>query len=147
MHRRFFMKNLKTFCALAASTVGLLVACGGANNAPPVAGTSVETNSPTLTSAQSVDKTIVHRLASARCEQEQNCKNIGAGNKYATRETCLEQVQGSIGNDLNAYNCPRGLDHDAVDRCMAAIQSEECSHPFDTLTRFDKCRTSAMCLK
>ena len=41
----------------------------------------------------------------------------------------------------------RGLDSDAVDRCMAAIKSEECSHPFDTLTRHDKCRTNAMCMK
>jgi hypothetical protein len=29
----------------------------------------------------------------------------------------------------------------------AAIKSEECSHPFDTLTRYDKCRTGSLCMK
>jgi hypothetical protein len=64
-----------------------------------------------------------------------------------SRGVCTDQVRGSIANDLNAYDCPRGIDSEALDRCMAAIKSEECSHPFDTLTRYDKCRTGALCMK
>ena len=30
---------------------------------------------------------------------------------------------------------------------MAAIKSEECSHPFDTLARFDRCRTDSVCMR
>jgi hypothetical protein len=90
---------------------------------------------------------VVDRLASARCDQEQGCNNIGPGAKYASRSVCMEQIHGSIANDLNGYKCPRGLDSVGVDRCMAAIKSEECNHPFDTLTRYDKCRTGALCLR
>ena len=93
------------------------------------------------------DSAIVDRLTEARCDQEQGCNNIGPGAKYTSRTVCKEQIHGSIANDLNAYNCPRGLDSAGVDRCMAAIKSEECSHPFDTLTRYDKCRNGALCMK
>jgi hypothetical protein len=29
---------------------------------------------------------------------------------------------------------------------MAAIKSEECSHPFQTLSRYDTCRNGALCM-
>ncbi|MGA2447267.1 MAG: DUF6184 family natural product biosynthesis lipoprotein, partial [Polyangiaceae bacterium] len=45
------------------------------------------------------------------------------------------------------YNCPRGLDRTAVDRCVGAITMEECGHPLDTLARLDKCRAGAICMK
>lgn len=59
----------------------------------------------------------------------------------------MNQLRGSIGNELNAYNCPRGLDSDAVDHCMTAIKNESCEHPFETLSRFDKCRTGNLCIR
>lgn len=121
-----------------------MLACGGANQGPAVTGTP---ESPGVTAPQKgADLAIVDRLAEARCDQEQGCNNIGPGAKFASRSVCTEQIHGSIANDLNAYNCPRGLNREGVDRCMAAIKSEECSHPFDTLTRYDKCRTGALCM-
>ena len=59
----------------------------------------------------------------------------------------MEKLRNSIGSDLNAYNCPRGLDGDGVNRCTLAIQTETCGQPFDTLMRRQKCRTDAMCMK
>ena len=138
------MNILKTVVALPLTLTGLLLACGGANQGPAVTGTP---ESPGITSAQSnADMAVVDRLTEARCDQEQGCRNVGPGAKYASRSVCMDQIRGSIANDLNAYKCPRGLDGNAVDRCMAAIKSEECSHPFDTLTRYDKCRTGALCM-
>jgi hypothetical protein len=133
-------------CGLSLTTMGLLSACGGASQGPPVTGTR-ESRTGVTNSQRNADTAIVEKLAAARCDQEKECKNVGPDAKYASRSVCKDQIRGSIGNDLNAYNCPRGLDRDAVDRCMAAIMSEECSHPFDTLTRFDKCRTGALCMK
>jgi hypothetical protein len=139
------MNILRSMYVLPFTLTGLLLACGGANQGPPVSGTS---EGPGVTSAQSgSDMAVVDRLAAARCDQEQGCNNVGPGDKYASRNVCMEQIHGSIANDLNAYKCPRGLDSDGVNRCMAAIQSEECNHPFDTLTRYDKCRTGALCMK
>jgi hypothetical protein len=152
------MKTIQTLCALSLTTLGPLLACGGAGQEPPttansvesqpasIKGTSVESR-PGITSAQSVDKSVVYQLATARWDQEQTCNNIGPKAKFASRDVCMDQMKGSIGNDLDAYNCPRGIDRDAANRCMAAITSEECTHPFDTLTRYDKCRTGALCMK
>lgn len=137
--------NILKDISLLLITTGLVFACAGENEATPAAKTPV--GETTVTSQNAADKTVVDKLATARCDQEQGCNNIGPGAKFASRDVCLNQIRGSIGNDLNAYNCPRGLDSDAVDRCMMAIKSEECSHPFDTLTRFDKCRVGAICMK
>jgi hypothetical protein len=139
------MNMLRMLSALSLTTMGLLPACGGANQGPAVTGTP-ESQAGVPSSQKSADKEVVDRLAAARCDQEQGCQNVGPGAKYASRGVCIDQLRGSIGNDLNAYNCPHGLARDGVDRCMAAIQSEECNHPFDTLTRFDKCRTGAICM-
>ena len=139
------MKMIQTMCVLPIAITGLLFACGGANEGPPVTGTP---QSPGVTEPQKgADMAVVDRLAAARCDQEQSCKNVGPGAKYASPSVCTEQLHGSIANDLNEYNCPRGLDSEGVDRCMAAIKSEECNHPFDTLMRYDKCRTGALCMK
>jgi hypothetical protein len=139
------MNILRTMYALPLTITGLLCACGGANQGPAVTGTP---ESPGVTNSQrGADMAVVDRLSAARCDQEQACNNIGPGAKYASRSVCMDQLHGSIANDLNAYECPRGLDSAGVDRCMAAIKSEECNHPFDTLTRYDKCRTGALCMK
>ncbi len=138
------MKTIQTMLVLSLATATTLLACGGANPGPAVAGTSpVE---PGTSNAQAADKAVVDKLANARCDQEQTCKNIAPGAKFASREICMDQIRGTIGNDLNTYKCPKGLNSEGVDRCMAAVKSEECSHPFDTLTRYDKCRDGALCM-
>jgi hypothetical protein len=142
MRRSATMKLITIMAGLSLST--LVFGCGASNQGPPVSGSSSQTE---VTSAQSVDATVVGSLTAARCDQEQSCKNIGPGAKYASRSVCTEQIRGSIANDLNGYDCPRGIDSDALARCIEAIKSEECSHPFDTLTRQDKCRTSGLCMK
>jgi Family of unknown function (DUF6184) len=140
------MNIFRTTKGLLLTTTGLLLACGSANRGPAETGTS-QSRTGVTSSQKTADTVIVDRLAAARCDQEQECKNVGPDAKYASRSVCKDQIRGRIGNDLNAYDCPRGLDREAVDRCMAAIKSEECSHPFDTLTRFDKCRTGVLCMK
>jgi hypothetical protein len=58
------------------------------------------------------------------------------------------RMRGNIGNDLNSFQCPGGLDHPAVRECFAAIAGEECGlHPVESITRMEKCRSGALCLK
>ena len=127
----------------ALAVTGAFFACGGANQDTVAPGT--ETRG--VANAQANDKAVVHQLATARCEREASCKNVGPDQKYVSGEVCMDQMRGSLANDLNAYNCPRGIDSVALDHCMNAIHNEECSHPIDSLTRIDKCRTGALCLK
>ena len=116
--------------------------------APPAqAAQAAEPMGVTSTQAPGVDASIVDRLASARCDREQSCDNIGDGRKYASRRICMEQLRGRIGNDLNSYQCPGGIDDAAVTHCVAAIDEEQCgAHPIEALTRIDKCRSGAMCI-
>jgi hypothetical protein len=95
-----------------------------------------------------VDPGVVDRLASARCDREQACDNVGDGKRYASRHVCMEQQKGSIANDLNSYQCPRGIDGPAVQECLSAIAGEECgAHPVEAITRIDRCRNATMCMK
>jgi hypothetical protein len=133
---------IRMVCGASLVSTGLLVACGGsdANTQPEYPGTGV-------TNAQRVDSSVANRLAEARCDREQTCNNVGAGQKYTSRAVCIDQMRGSLANDLNAYECPRGIDDAQLHECMTAIRTEECGHPFDTLSRMEKCRTGALCMK
>jgi hypothetical protein len=94
------------------------------------------------------DTLAVDRLSNARCDREAACNNVGDGKKYASGQVCLDKMHGSIANDINTYQCPRGIDGNAVQECLTAIGNEECgAHPIEAITRMDKCRSSAMCLK
>lgn len=124
------------------ASTGVLLACGGSN-----ANTQPEYPGSGVTNAQKVDSSVVNRLSEARCDREQTCNNVGAGQKYASRGVCMDQMRGSLANDLNAYNCPRGIDDAQLDQCMTSIRGEECGHPFDSLSRMEKCRTGAICMK
>jgi uncharacterized protein DUF6184 len=94
------------------------------------------------------DASVVDRLSNARCDREAACDNVGDGKKYASRQVCLDKMRGGIANDINSYQCPRGIDGTAVQECLAAIGNEECgAHPIEAITRMDKCRSGAMCMK
>jgi hypothetical protein len=145
------MKTLRRIVAVSLVSAGALVAgCEhtddrhAANSAPARA-----TTRPTgVTNAQAGTSPVVNRLSDARCDREQACDNIGDGKKYASRRVCLDEMRGNIANDLNAYQCPGGIDEAAVRECQMAIRNEECGvHPFEAITRMDKCRSGPMCKK
>jgi len=141
------MKTLRAMCAFSLSTGGLLLACAGTNQSEraPLAGTE---RSPGVANEQNrADNAVVNELATAQCDREQACSNIGNGAKYVSREVCMEQIRGNTANDLNAYNCPGGIDRHGLNQCLSAIKGEECNHPLDTISRVDKCRTGALCIK
>jgi len=136
--------------AVALVSAGAVVAgCGHtaerhATNSEPARASS----RPTGVANLQADTAVVNRLSDARCAREQACNNVGDGKKFSSRSVCLDQMRGGIANDLNAYQCPGGIDEAAVRQCQVAIRSEECgAHPFETITRMDKCRSGPMCMK
>jgi hypothetical protein len=96
----------------------------------------------------SLDPPVVNHLARARCDREQACNNVGDGKEYASRQVCMDQARGGVANDLNSHQCPGGINRAAVQECLTAIGNEECgAHPVEAITRMDKCRSGAMCMK
>jgi len=130
---------------VASFAFGLVVACGGSQNQTAVPGTEVP---PGVTEKQNtVDQKSVERIADARCDHEQKCNNIGKGQKYESRDDCKHKLASDTSKDLNATSCPKGLDQDALNRCVNAINDEQCSVSLDTLSRMADCRTGAICMK
>lgn len=139
------MNMLRAMCALPLTVTGLLFSCGP-NQGLAVKGTP-EPRIGVTNAQKGTDTAAANQLAEARCEHEKRCKNIGLGAKYVSLIVCMDRLRRSIARDLDGYKCPGGLDSDGVDGCMAALGSEECNHPFDTLTRYEQCRTGAACIK
>jgi hypothetical protein len=93
------------------------------------------------------DERIVEQLSVARCDREQSCGNVGADRRYVAKDVCMNQMRGSIGDDLNASRCPLGIDRQALDQCLSAIGDEGCGDGVAILNRARKCRSSALCLR
>jgi hypothetical protein len=151
MHLPLAMMNkIRTMGALSIATMGLLLACEHAEDtsaAAPGTNTGHWEVGATNTQANRADAAIVEKLSTTRCDREQTCNNVGGGQKYVSRDVCMQQMRGSIANDLNTYDCPRGIDGNEVEHCVMAIKNEECSNPLDTITRMQKCRSGALCMK
>jgi hypothetical protein len=102
----------------------------------PVATTN--TASPSAASAQ-------ESIAEARCAREQGCGNVGENKKYSSREDCLSRIRADWKDDLNARECPNGVNRSQLDECLTAIKGEDCGNPFDTLSRVAACTKNQIC--
>ncbi|MEZ4273343.1 MAG: DUF6184 family natural product biosynthesis lipoprotein [Myxococcota bacterium] len=87
----------------------------------------------------------VEKLATARCNLEMRCKNIGAERKYKTVKACRADVRGDLGEELNAYDCSAGIDESELKQCLQAINTQDCANPFESLSRIVQCRSAALC--
>jgi hypothetical protein len=142
------MKTIRSVGALSIAT-GLLLAIGCAQHPSQSAVAAPGTPPPTgVTNAQNASDTrIVDQLASAHCDHEATCDNLGPGKKYMSRQVCIDQSRGSIAQDLNAYSCPGGIDQGALDGCLASLRQQGCSSSFTHLFSQDKCAAGALCMK
>ena len=137
--------------AVALGSAGMLV-LGCAHTDDRVATSRPAPRQMGVTNAQRAeiapDFTVANELARARCDREQTCNNVGDGRTYASRQACVDQFRGGVANDLNAHQCPGGINANAVEECLSAIGNEECgAHPMEAMVRMDKCRSGALCMK
>jgi hypothetical protein len=84
-------------------------------------------------------------IAGSRCDRELRCGNVGTGKRYESVQACHAVVRNSFATDLNAADCPSGIDQRELAECMQEVRDENCSNPLDTLGRIAACRTSDMC--
>jgi hypothetical protein len=144
------MLNLRnaSACAVAAGVALATAAVGCERNPTYPQAVSGTGPSEGVTNAQNAaTERVVDRLAYARCDHEQMCNNIGNGRKYATRDVCMDQVRGNANNDLNAYNCPRGINRGAFNACISALRSGQCNFSLDTISRENDCRSGTLCMR
>jgi hypothetical protein len=84
-------------------------------------------------------------IAESRCERERHCDNIGENKKYSSASECLSRIRADWKDDLNARECPDGVQQSQLDECLSKIRSEDCGSPFDTLSRVAECTSGQIC--
>jgi hypothetical protein len=84
-------------------------------------------------------------ITEARCAREQRCENIGADKKYSSFADCSARIKNDWKDELNARECPGGVDQKELDECLASIRNEDCNSPFDTLGRLSECMVAPIC--
>lgn len=105
---------------------------------------SEEGSSPELGSGMSTHFA-VRSIAKARCDREERCSNIGADKSYASVDACETKIRAEWADDLNKYECPKGVDQTELDQCLNDIRAEDCNSPFDTLARVAECTSNQIC--
>ena len=89
----------------------------------------------------------VGRIVAARCARETTCNNVGLDKHWANGPACTAKIGADMKDDLNAKECPYGVDEKELNECLTAIRGESCNNPIETISRLAACRTSDMCLK
>lgn len=87
------------------------------------------------------------QIADARCERERVCGNIGADKSYSSTQDCLARIRSDWKDDLNARECPGGVDQQQLDECLTQIRAESCGNPIDTLARLTECTSGQICVE
>ena len=102
--------------------------------------------SPAMTPA-SRTRSAAELIAEARCEREQQCGNVGPDKTFSSAQDCLARIQNDWKEELNARQCPGGINQHELDECMGEIRSEDCGNPFDALARITACTKAQICVE
>ncbi|HMJ53973.1 MAG TPA: DUF6184 family natural product biosynthesis lipoprotein [Polyangiaceae bacterium] len=89
----------------------------------------------------------VSSVATARCDRELKCKNIGTNQKYLSTDECITKLQNDKRTSLNPQECPEGVSDKDLASCLKSIREEDCGNPLDSVSRLTACRAGALCLK
>lgn len=129
---------------LCSVSFALLAACSKSNDRPASAvnGEPVTAQNPTPASST---RSATESIAMSRCQREQSCNNVGADKKYSSASDCLTRIRADWKDDLNARECPGGINQVQLDECLTKIRNEDCSSPFDTLSRVTECTAGQIC--
>jgi len=89
----------------------------------------------------------VSSMATARCDRELRCKNIGTNKTYLNTDECVTKVQNDKRSNLNPDECPQGVDNNNLASCLKSIREEDCGNPLDSVSRLTNCRSGSLCVK
>lgn len=108
---------------------------------------NVGTTTVTNATANVANQMAVGKIVAARCARESACNNVGVDKHYTNPQACTQKIGADMKDDLNAKDCPAGIDQKELGECLEAIRTEQCNNPIDSISRIAACRTSDLCLK
>jgi hypothetical protein len=114
----------------------------------PTAGTNEDrAATPSMDAVHTPSASARDDIADARCEREATCDNIGGDKKFSSAEDCVVSIRADWKDELNARECPGGVNQAQLSECLTAIRNEDCGNPFDTLSRLAACTTGQICVE
>ncbi len=119
------------------------IGCHKVTAPPPV---TAKSSDPALTAAVR-PRSAADLIAESRCEREQQCGNVGQDKTYSSAPDCLARIQTDWKADLNARECPGGINRNELNECLTAIRDEACQNPFDALARITQCTAAQICIE
>lgn len=123
----------------------LLVACNKGNERSATTGDDVPSGEAQTSAGATAARTAAESIAQSRCQREEACSNVGGDKKYSSVSDCLTRIRASWKEDLSTRECPGGVNQSQLDQCLSKIRREECSSPFDTLSRISECTANQIC--
>ena len=129
---------------LFAAGLGVLVTACERREDGKALGTERKSTSPAVDKSSSVNAAI-DSIAAARCDREARCNNVGANKDFDSHDQCVAKVKSDKREDLNAKDCPGGIDQKELSECLEETRNSDCNNPFDELGRMTACRTSDLC--
>jgi len=132
------------FCGLSFV---LIAGCSKSSDRPATTASGSEPGTTVVQTPTPANATrsATESIALSRCQREQTCNNVGADKKYSSASDCLARIRTDWRDDLNARECPGGINQVQLDQCLAKIRNEECGSPFDTLSRISECTAAQIC--
>jgi hypothetical protein len=131
--------------ALCSLSFVLMAACSKNNDRPATAANDGEPAAVQTPTPANATRSAAESIALSRCQREQACNNVGADKKYSSAADCMTRVRNDWRDDLNARECPGGVNQRQLDECLAKIRNEDCGSPFDTLSRLSECTAGQIC--
>ncbi len=87
----------------------------------------------------------IARVASAKCDRETRCGNIGAGRSYDSRAQCETVHRGKLTDDIRLKDCRGGINEGELQECIREVRTESCTNPFEKFATHAECRVSELC--
>jgi hypothetical protein len=125
--------RIRRSVTLLAAVGSFLAACGKDQPAPlvPAAGTVREADDA------------AERVANARCDREQRCKDIGESKTYSDRNHCMTVMKNEAMKDFS--DCRTGVDQKDLRQCLTEIGNEDCNGLFSGFAEFKACGMDDLC--
>jgi hypothetical protein len=137
------MKSVTVFVSSFVSTFVLTagvfsMALAGCNKESEAAPPMTPASAP-----NSAARNAGEQIASARCDHEQRCNDIGPDKKYGSREHCMTVMRDDAAKSVN--HCRNGIDQEDVRECLTDIQGQNCGNPFSSLMSSKECNSDDLC--
>ena len=100
----------------------------------------------TMTTGAVSNDDAIMRIASARCDREVSCNNLGQGKKFADREACMREGQQNARGTLRADQCPN-IDQGKLSQCVNDIKNQRCENPIDAIDTITSCTRGNICIE